>query len=46
MFKGWNMEEIIQEDTGEAGAENAAEAYEEPDMPSAAQLHAELDVHR
>ena len=46
MFKGWNMEEIIQEDTGEAGAENAAEAYEEPDMPTAAQLQAELDVHR
>ena len=40
------MEEIIQEDTGEAGAENAAEAYEEPDMPTAAQLQAELDVHR
>lgn len=52
MFKGWkmdsdgNMEEIIREDAGEAGAENVAEAYEEPDMPTAAQLQAELDAHR
>lgn len=40
-----NMEEITWEDTGEADAENAAEEYVEPDMPTAAQLQAELDIY-
>lgn len=52
-----NMEEIILEEAGdtvevveagdavEAGAENAEEVWVEPDMPTAAQLQAELDAH-
>lgn len=52
-----NMEEIILEEAGdtvevveagdavEADAENAEEVWVEPDMPTAAQLQAELDAH-
>ena len=49
-----NIEEITWEDTedtedtegtGEADAENAEEEWVEPDMPTAAQLQAELDVY-
>lgn len=52
-----NMEEIILEeagdtvkagdigDAGEADAENEEEVWVEPDMPTAAQLQAELDAH-
>lgn len=57
MFNRWKMgndgnkEEITWEDTedtgdtGEADAENTEEEYVEPDMPTAAQLQAELDVY-
>ena len=57
MFNGWKMgsdgnkEEITWEDTeetgdtGEADAENTEEEWVEPDMPTAAQLQAELDVY-
>ena len=43
-----NKEEITwedTEDTGEADAENTEEEYVEPDMPTAAQLQAELDIY-
>ena len=48
MGSNGNIEEITWEDTegtGEADAENAEEEWVEPDMPTAAQLQAELDVY-
>ena len=43
-----NIEEITWEETGDTGetdAENTEEEWVEPDMPTAAQLQAELDVY-